>query len=1087
MTLRLYTYDEFLQYNDCKWINHDIFSNQSLGKGAFGQVYKTHDSIEINGILKETVIKKIALCNSKKSRHCQLVSKNSLIYYYNNNNNNRYDGRGWEVDNNNNNNNNNNKLSLLENNSAPSSPNNNNNDNNNVILIPSFILEIIILKEIKKLYYEKKLYALPYLNRYCLDWKEKNPTVYLEMAELIKLDPKLFLEDGKISENIIALYVLQIMCSLHFLQYYMYFTHYDLHWGNIMLSNNDEPITLSLSETKTITFKNKLLPVINDFGTSIFTSIDGKDIFHYINTTNNAINPTEWTKYNEYFDGLTLIKSLTLLGIELDNNEVLSLDISLIPNIINCFIKEGYQLQNYFHTYTYRPDIDLINKNKDGLFNTREVINNLINKFHNTPIFNANIEYNIKIDLSDCFGIKTNIPQIDYSEISNFPLPNFPYSTEKKYFMDFDPSGEGISNTEVKIEVIREVENRNIFAFSLFIGERFFKNAYRYIFDPTYDIILGYGKEGDDTFYRHYLSSQLYNCLSLIKNTNIHPDSKVATINQWADFGILLLMDDSVLKLPMFLRDPHNNDNPRYYLWKKGTQNNTISDIDRENLKNSCIHALSENKTIEEFFKENNIGTVYDYAIQFLNSNLKKRERSRFGLYRYKLDKQFYKKIDIPGTENIRVELYNSVGMLGSIARFFVLQDPYFDVVLYRDAHSTLPNRNYTYDREWYDTWISKTDKKFWTYHGVFYNPPHFAGLKSNFAATWGVRKMLGKETTIFNKETYNHVFGFRKIDEDLFYNKTSYGVDERLIYRLVKHPEFVDKTYLVGITWSIYLITGQENPRKYKILENYGTGELENVEKGEDTQLRVHKFAEGNLKDARVVFDVGLVENELKEKIKNAGGHVSLPWELKKKNTIAFIRNQAISTALSTEASKLKIKIYTKEEFENFFFNKKEWLCRKYDYILPSYSFYTDLRCIFIYFSKFAADYNHIPYDDLTLATFFDTLEKFLKASLSTSPKTDIEFLAEYALNLQHSLPPRYNMWEYIFHDSYLDNIPFHSFFSKDAQYFINTKTICHINKYLWIGNDFNFDKYFFGDLNVVQNVPEKIILPDNYPISNV
>ncbi len=1028
-SLQLYTYEEFLIGGNCNFVKeivHLLIPKNIIGKGAFGTIYNTGETVRFGNIIKNLVIKKVNLCNIRDSRNCRLVSKNSLIYKY-----------------------------------IITTP----DKIYNIFLLPEFVMEIAILIRIRKLYVQNKVFALPYLTRYCLDWK-KNGKMYIETQRLIPMDSNYFK-----SENIIALNILQIMCSLYFLQNYMYFTHYDLHWGNIMLSEDYPNLKLCFNSKLSISFSTKFVPVINDFGTSIFGSIEGNNYSYYINVTNNNIDPKAWTKYNEYFDGLTLLKSLQFKDV----------DLLSVPNIIRCFVRDEFSLEQYYSDFKngYKPNIHLINLYENGLYRTNEVINNLMRIFANTPEFQTFVTFEDLplIDFKNCIGYKEpyiSMPKLDIE------LPNFPYTVEKKYYMDFDITNTGLPNTEVKIDVIREVENRNIFAFSLFVGESYFKNAYNYIFDPSFQIALGNGKSGTDAFYRHYLLLQLIGCVSLIKNTGIVAGSPGQNLNQWQDFGVLLLIEDSVLNLPMFLKANENN---FYYLWNKETYQPVI--VNREELRINCLNALLEGKSITDFLSENNYGTVLEYIIYFLNTNLNVEERPRFGVYKYKLDQQFMKSIEIPNLEETmvgKISLTNSIGMIGSIIRFLTLQDPYFEIVLFRDAHSTLPNRNYTYDREWYETWIYKTNKKFWTYHGVFYNPPHFAGLKSSFAATWGCRKMIG-ETSILLPENYKKIFGFDKVDEEYFYHETSYGIDERLIYRLTKDPTFVEVTYLVGIVHFVYLIIGQDDPRKYKVLENYGPGEVESVEKGDLTQMKLNQFPTGILKGARVVFDEGFNDEELANKISQAGGKVGRSKILDKKDTVAFIYNENLPfTTLYTAALDLKLKVFTKQQFELYFFQNRKWLCREYNFIVPSYSFYVDLRCIVLHFIKFVVEYRNISIENVTLRDYFDVLDEVLRTPYFPNILVE-QKLSNYSIRLINSIPPRYHIWNFLFNMEYNDNIPILKYIEISAGNYINTSTICNINKYMWIGSDFNFDKYFFGNKMKTPIPPPEITLPNNYP----
>jgi hypothetical protein len=620
-----------------------------------------------------------------------------------------------------------------------------------------------------------------------------------------------------------------------------------------------------------------------------------------------------------------------------------------------------------------------------------------------------------------------------------------------------------------KIKIYREVKNTHIFAFSLFIGQRFIENTYKFFYDSNYIMTMGAGKDGDDAFYRHYLGKQLSGCISLINNLDIIIGSEGDGFNQWKDFGVLILVDEPILNLPMLVYDGIS----QYLPWDKKTKTAIIPT--RNKLTSEVI-----SKNRNEVLNLKNYGTVKDYIMWTLAEYIQIDQRSRFGIYSYKLDDKFNVPIDISINNvvtHLPKELINTVGYIGSFVRYFVLQDPLFEVVLFRDAHSTLPNRNYKYDREWYDTWIT-TDKRFWIYHGIFYNPEHFYNLKSGFAATWGARRPTTLNSILTNEE-YGHIFGYNKTDLELLYEQSTYGVDERLLYRMYKEPFFMKQSYLVGVTHLLYLWIGQENPRKYKVLKQYSDSPV-NHEHGEGTILEKNMFPEGDLNGWTVIVSNDVDDKSLNTDIVNKGGIISTTQNFKDSKIIAVVVkdiNNPSNSKLIADAKIAGIPEFNVLEFRDYFFKNKSWLCRLNGFILPSYSFYADLRCIFISFISVVSGLLNKPPNLVTFKEYFDTLD----ISLNTSMTNISEPQTWFALNLQRMIPPRWNIWQFLFHNEFLDNNAMYDYINNN-NFGVNTANICSINQKLWIGDAFNYDKYFFGP---PQPPPNNIVLPVNYPHS--
>ena len=1008
----------------------------------FVQAIKTHigqGNPQINGVgtakiyqlTPTTVVKQIEVCRIPVSTLCRLVKTNNLVY--------EYRSRIGAQD-------------IIQ------------------ILAPDFIIEILIMEKMKKLMIDKCIFGSVEIVNYGLDLSDVNPSVYIEMMNLISN-----LGFTNTSDEIfIAFNLFMVMSNLVLMQHYMRFTHYDLHWGNIMKKNitrGSANCMKYLDFDKIWGFNVTEWLVIGDFGTSIFSEMEGQTRKQYINMTNNNRLRKIWTEFNEYFDGLTILKATELLfqgGWNIQTN---------IPNIINCFVKPGFQIDSYFDNMgrnSYRPNIDSISRESDGLYTPHDVMLNLYNNIlRNSRYTNIFIECP-KLVVGQIIGTGTTcthvpiLPILREQDIFDFP---FVITPTRNYFMDYK---NGTPIQIIQCNVIREIHMPRIFSFSLCIKPDYFNQIMKMFYDSTYqlcdyNIDSCYGQ-----FYYKYVMNQIDRCISLIMNTEIIPGSPGDGINQWNDFGVLNFVDKRVLDLPMLLL---SRTSPNICIpWNKNTNipdENFITDAGRRESQNYMDANNANPDHFTHFLNSKGYGTIRDYFIYRLNTDLPDNQKHRYGLYEYSLPPHLTKEININGV------MHNySTGLLGSIVRFFALQDPRFEIVLFRDAHSTLPNRNYIYDRGWFDTWLTQ-NKKYWIYHGAFYNPPHFSGVKSGFAAAWGCRRSYDSDT-IFTPTKYGEIFGFTNEDADLFYKQTTYGVDERLLYRLYKDRNLVRDSYLVGIVHFLYLFKGQENPRNYKILKEQGIGDPGVYVGGDETQLEVNKFSQGNLQNKKILSEIFITTN-LKQKIVGAGCQIiytgTIP-DLYQKDIVGMIvqnlnEPQNLKTPIRIEAEARGIKIFDQITAEQYFFKEEPWICRPFGFFMFSNAFYTDLKCICIETAKVASVINGSDLNTITMRQFFD----YLEANLARNGNVDGISHSEYfMLHLQQMLPPRWNIWDYLFHMK-----------NPDAERFsVETRlqgNPCIINKRLWIGNLFNFDQYVRNEGN--DDDPGFITLPQGYPFS--
>lgn len=734
--------------------------------------------------------------------------------------------------------------------------------------------------------------------------------------------------------------------------------------------------------------------------------VETNNRYRYINNTNKL----KYIEFNKYFDGLTLLKSTEL---SIQNNDTNN---EYILKLKQCFFKNTDDVNNYYNGNL--PNIEYINANQDNLFDPLEVIKNLYNniiRYNQTSV----IKLRNKNDFDAVISLKYGLIdfQHPYTPIepifSVYEIPIFPI--EKTYYLDYHDES---NNIPINIEVIKNINSRNIFSFSLFIANKYLDVIHKYIYDPTYELStdLKLGKRADNYFYINYLNTQLTQCIYLIKNMNIIPDTPGNGHNQWHDFGCLILVDKFVLELPMMKLVDNGQGGQRMEPWIKDGQN-INQDYNSFRSEISGIYQSSGGRINEVLRVKNNWGTVQDYIIRVLNRSFENDENNnnRIGIYKYDLgnDRIVYHQFQ---HQNQTFNIQNSVNFLGSIVRFLPLQDPQFNTILFRDAHSTMPNRNYLYDRKWYETWQQQPTLRFWMYHAPHYNPPHAEGLKTSLAATWGAKK-INNYTPILSPNEYSNWFGFN-VTGNNFFNKPGYGIDERIMYKLVRDDEFLRSTYFVGMTFLYYLITGQDNPRQYQIFrQDQESGIL--IEPPNDVA-------------------VDLLEG------------IRYPQPI-----------------LQTTSD-------------------QNYICRPLSFSMPSYSFFTDIRCVLLYSITQAAIDLSKQKEELTMYEYFSWLEEKIRNNRGTA----------FEINLLQMIPPRWNLFHYLFSTNMNENEKRIINFLKDgiSSLGVNRDIIentCDVNKYMWTGNVFNFDEIIYGKkypgTNQYQHIPlpQQIIVPNDYPIN--
>jgi len=127
-----------------------------------------------------------------------------------------------------------------------------------------------------------------------------------------------------------------------------------------------------------------------------------------------------------------------------------------------------------------------------------------------------------------------------------------------------------------------------------------------------------------------------------------------------------------------------------------------------------------------------------------------------------------------------------------------------------------MPHNKNQYDSTWRDTWITKSNKQIWLYQGIFYNPPHTTGEKAPFAGAWAMRRK-SRTNSILSLKEWTRYFGRPLKDLNNIQRKPGgYGIDERMLLNFFQSKKFEKNTFIVGITWILYLFNSQINPRDF-------------------------------------------------------------------------------------------------------------------------------------------------------------------------------------------------------------------------------------------------------------------------------
>ena len=170
----------------------------------------------------------------------------------------------------------------------------------------------------------------------------------------------------------------------------------------------------------------------------------------------------------------------------------------------------------------------------------------------------------------------------------------------------------------------------------------------------------------------------------------------------------------------------------------------------------------------------------------------------------------------------------------GTVIRYIPLIIPRYEVVHFRDAHSTMPNhddvktsvhtsygshvanRSYSMlDRTWTDR-FEVSGMYFMFYHFKGYQPVHAGGSPRLLAGAWGARN-AGPDgiSAILSKKDFLHILGNGTLAKsDKYANKNNkairmpngYGVDEQILQAFYDESDLRPYSAHIGIVWLLYL-----------------------------------------------------------------------------------------------------------------------------------------------------------------------------------------------------------------------------------------------------------------------------------------
>lgn len=547
-----------------------------------------------------------------------------------------------------------------------------------------------------------------------------------------------------------------------------------------------------------------------------------------------------------------------------------------------------------------------------------------------------------------------------------------------------------------------------------------FRSAYKEIINPLFE---PYGGKKIFSFCINFNDSRRESYVRCLKGNENHQDfeNSIGWKNKYC-IGAL----ENINK---FLKNTENDD----YFKHRG-----VCFMIDEFILN--LHIIMEDNTFLAKGRDSDGKTVYHTYRTYLLEN-KDKYSKRLNIYSIQSERE-----DFSGNHP-RLGRYIK-DSLASILRYLPMNWPFIDECHVRDAHSSLPNttNNYNFDRTWLEEFM-KSDKKYFMYTGVWYNPTHSRGLRSPFAATCCFRRFEGDYSCFGkNKKDFDELFDYKYIKDD-FEGSEKYGVDEKMLLRVLwqmdnlkdyKNYRFTTNCFFVGISWILYQALGSYSALSNSLYnlhgEKEGYDELWNNRKKPQLKQKLEKYNYKNRLNR-------VTENPYKG-LKNPDQYMIYMADNVLSPNNQFVDSRCIMKYL---IKALKMEYYRKE-YEQPTIKEKDYLDK----------------------------------NGLSIKTFYDDLAKYKGTDFRTiSPSPDPEnekiddrdrlfaTLSQLSLNMIY---PREHIWEYVFETSFFDEKndieEYIRNFSLNQPQDLSYDTICDININYRLEHTFDFSKYMEGDI---------------------
>lgn len=402
---------------------------------------------------------------------------------------------------------------------------------------------------------------------------------------------------------------------------------------------------------------------------------------------------------------------------------------------------------------------------------------------------------------------------------------------------------------------------------------------------------------------------------------------------------------------------------------------------------------------------------------------------------------------------------YDSV-FAGTLTRFAAMRIPFLSVVIFRDAHTTMPNPKTTYDADWRDFWLSGKNvrkhpcykKRFLVYSSVDYTPEHNMGLPTMLAAAWSACKLNKREKCIISDDLWKELEkGVKSV------KNSSYGIDEQFLsIYFMNNKIFNDQIYFVGFTHIDMMFTPLLNISQMDYLRSK-TDPDSIIDYGNFTAKVLKKVAKNNFSNIKISNKL-----DFDELFDGTRSTVNVFWE-------------GTGCLLSSANDQLT-------EYNKSIGKKRD----DYDVDEEKYQF-----------EEKYDDTSAIP-DDIEYLPSLDELFEYVESVLINSDNTLLG-------NIFRDIPTRHHLWEFLFDFDHLDSEYNQSIYTSSLNLYLsivdgieplNTLNKCKLNRAFKLGQKIHFNEYIFNDKDeeeepIIENINIDETLPDfstykphNYPL---